>query len=108
VIWLTALGLNPFLLAVLNLKWSQIDLKERTITFEQVAKTKKVPFIIWINDRMYELLLNLKSARGLIKVVGPYVFEKKDGKPYKSIQKVWHTCSQKAEVKGGPPFHSAL
>ena len=39
---------------ILNLKWPQIDLKERNITFEQVSKTKKVPSIIWINDPLYD------------------------------------------------------
>ena len=84
---------------ILNLKWTQIDLKERNTTFEQVSKTKKVPFIIWINDPLYQLLSRLKSARSLMKVVGPYVFQKKDGTPYKSINKVWNSCCRKAGVK---------
>ena len=84
---------------ILNLKWPQIDLKERNITFEQVSKTKKVPFLIWINDPLYDLLTRLKSERSLKKVVGPYVFQKNDGTPYKSINKVWKSCCRKAGVK---------
>lgn len=34
-----------------------------------------------------------------MKVVGPYVFQKIDGSPYKSIQKTWVRSCQKAEVK---------
>jgi integrase len=84
---------------ILNLKWPQIDLKERNITFEQLSKTKKVPFIIWINDLLYDLLTRLKSERSLKKVVGPYVFQKMDGTPYKSVNKVWNSCCRKANVK---------
>lgn len=84
---------------ILNLKWTQIDLKERNITFEQVSKTKKVPFIIWINDPLYDLLSRLKSERSLKKVVGPYLLQKKDGTSYKSINKVWKSCCRKAGVK---------
>jgi integrase len=84
---------------ILNLKWSQVDLKERTISFEQVSKTKQVPFMIWINQPLYQLLTRLKSVRSFSKVVGPYVFQKPDGTAYNSIDKTWDTCCKKAKVK---------
>jgi site-specific recombinase XerD len=41
----------------------------------------------------------LKSERSLKKVVGPYVLQKKDGSPYKSIRTTWNNCCQKAGVE---------
>jgi len=84
---------------ILNLKWNQVNLKERTIIYEQVSKTKKVPFAIWINDPLYNLLTRLKSIRSSYKIVGPYVFQKKDGSPYKSIKTTWSKCCQKAGIQ---------
>lgn len=83
----------------LKLKWTQVDLKERTISFEQVSKTKQVPFMIWINQPLYQLFTRLKSTRSFSKVVGPYVFQKQDGTPYNSIDGTWDTCCNKAKVK---------
>ncbi len=80
---------------ILALKWRQIDLKERTITFEQASKTKKVPHVIWINDPLFSLLSKKKVRRSLV----PWVFHKQDGTPYKSINKAWNTACKKAEVK---------
>ncbi len=71
---------------IFGLRWSQVDLKERKITFGESTSTKRVPDEIWINQPLFELLSRLKAVRGLQKVVGPYVFQKRDGKPYRITQ----------------------
>jgi integrase len=83
---------------IFDLRWSQINLDERKITFKGDSETKKVPNEIWINQPLFELLLRLKAQRSLQKVVGPYVFQKRDGKPYKSVRKTWSNCCRKAGV----------
>jgi integrase len=83
---------------ILTLKWTQIDLKERTITFEQTSRTKRVPFVIWINDPLHRLLSRLKGQRAMSKIIGPYVFQKVDGTRYKSINRAWKTACKRAGV----------
>lgn len=83
---------------ILNLKWSQINLEERSISFEQTSKNKKVPDVIWINDWLLPILHRVKRKRSLSKVFSTYVFRKLDGTPYKSIRKVWHSCCKKAKI----------
>ena len=83
---------------IFKLKWSQVDLKERKITFSGGSDTKKVPDEIWINQSLFELLSRIKAERSFQKVIGPYVFQKKDGKPYGSIKKVRASCCRKAGV----------
>jgi integrase len=58
-----------------------------------------VPEEIWINQPLFELLSRLKAGRGFQKVVGPYVFQKRDGKPYRSLKTTWATCCKKAGVR---------
>jgi integrase len=83
---------------ILTLKWTQIDLKERTITFEQTSKTKKVPSVLWINDPLHRLLSRLKSQRSTSKIIGPYVFQKADGSRFMSINRAWKTACKRAGV----------
>jgi len=84
---------------ILGFKWNQINLKERTITFEQLSKTKKVPHIIWINDPLFALLSKLKLKRGASKVICSWVFHKDDGSPYTSIKTAWNTACRKANLR---------
>lgn len=81
---------------IFDLKWKQINLKERTIIFEQVSKTKRVPHVIWINDPLFALLSRMRRVR---KSLVPWVFYKQDGTPYKSINKAWNTACKKAGVQ---------
>jgi integrase len=81
---------------ILSLKWKQINFKERTITFEQVSKTKRVPHVIWINDPLFALLSRMRRVR---RSLVPWVFHKQDATPYKSINKGWNTACKKAGVK---------
>jgi integrase len=84
---------------IFRLKWSQIDLAERRIFLGESTSTKKVPDEIWVNQALLELLSRLKARRGLQKIVGPYVFQKRNGKPYRSVKTAWKTCCEKAKVK---------
>jgi len=84
---------------ILALGWKQINLKERTITFEQVSQTKRVPQSIWINDPLLALLSKLRLKRGASKIVSSWVFHKDDGSPYRSIKTAWTTACRKAGVK---------
>jgi len=84
---------------VLSLKWNQVNLEDRHILFEQVSDNKGVPDRLWINDKLFSLLKRLKAERSLQKVVGPYVFQKIDGKPYRSIKIAWRTACKRATVK---------
>lgn len=84
---------------IFALKWSQIDLKERKIIFDAGPDTKKVPDEIWINQSLFELLSRLKGERSLQKIVGPYVFQKRDGTRYKSVKTTWNKCCAKAGVQ---------
>ena len=70
----------------------------RTIAFAQTSKNKKVPHELWISDRLMEILNKLKAKRGLSKVVGPYVFQKLDGKPYGEIRTAWSAACRRAGV----------
>ena len=81
---------------ILSLKWNQLNLKERTMTFEQVSKNKRVPHVIWINDPLFALLSRMRKTR---KSLIPWVFNKQDGTPYKSINKGWNTACKKAGVE---------
>jgi len=83
---------------IFDLRWSQIHLDERKIIIEGNSQTKKVPDEIWINQPFFELLSRLKAKMFLQKVVGPYVFQKRDGKQYKSVKRAWSNCCRKAGI----------
>jgi integrase len=84
---------------IFTLKWNQVDIEGRKITFGESTITKKVPEEIWISQPFSEILSRLKSERGFQKVVGPYVFQKRNGKPYRSIKTTWKTCCKRAKVR---------
>lgn len=84
---------------IFGLKWNQIDLKKRYITFGQTSKNKRVPDVIWISEPLLAILHRLKGKRALSKVIGPYVFQKIDGIPYRSVKTTWKRCCEKAGVK---------
>ena len=59
---------------------------------------KGVPEEIWIDQPLFAILSRLKAQRSLQRMVGPYVFQKTDGKPYNSLKTTWNTCCKKARV----------
>lgn len=84
---------------IFGLKWSQIDMKERCITFMQTSKNKRVPDVIWITEPLLVIFHRIKVKRALSKVVGPYAFQKIDGTAYTSVKTTWKSCCEKAGVK---------
>jgi len=84
---------------IFSLKWSQINLDERRITLSGGTGNKGVPDELWINQPLFEILSRLRAQRHLQKIVGPYVFQKKDGTPYGSVKTTWNKCCRKAGVK---------
>jgi len=83
---------------IFSLKWSQVDSKERRVILGDSTSTKRVPDEIWMSQPLFEILSRLKAERGLQKIVGPYVFQKVNGKPYRSVKTTWKTCCRKAGV----------
>ena len=81
------------------LTWRQIDLEHRTITFDRVAHNKRVPELIWINDRLFPILKALWENRKKRAVISPYVFPNRKGRPIQSIKKAWATACKKAGVE---------
>jgi integrase len=84
---------------IFGLKWSQVNLEDRYILFKQTSENKGVPNRLWINDKLLSLLKRLKAERSLQERVGPYVFQKIDGTPYRSIKVAWTRACRKAKVK---------
>ena len=85
-----------------NLQWSQINLIDRSISFENTSKNKRVPNILWINDVLYEILKRLKNDR---RTLSPYVFYKQSLKPYSEFDalKIWKNACEKAHAEGTIP-----
>ena len=81
---------------IFSLKWSQVNLEQRKITLDGGSKTKGVPHEVWVSQPLFELFSRLKAERHFQKVVGPYVFQKRDGRPYRSVKKAWNNCCKKA------------
>lgn len=84
---------------IFDLKWSQVNLQERSITFAQTSKNKKVPDVIYITDPLFALLYRIRARRTLSKVVGAYVFAKSNGMPYRSVRTAWKRACETAGVK---------
>ncbi len=84
---------------ILGLKWNQVNFDERSITFPQTSKNKKVPDKIWIVDPLFALFHTIRAKRTLYKVVGPYVFQKANGKPYRSIKTSWKSSCRAAGIE---------
>lgn len=84
---------------IFDLKWRQVNLSERSITFAQTSKNKKVPDVIWISDPLFALLHRLRAKRTLSRVVGAYVFAKSNGMPYHSVRSSWKRACEVASVK---------
>lgn len=87
---------------IYNLQWKQINLDERSITFENTSRNKRVPNILWINDTLLAILLRLKHDR---RTLSPYVFYKPSLKPYSEFDalKIWKSACEKAHVEGTIP-----
>jgi integrase len=84
--------------ALLELRWQQVDLKHRTINFNQVGReqTNKRRPEVPLNSRAYEALE--QAARGALT---DWVIEW-DGKPVKSIKKAIRMAAKRSGVRCSP------
>jgi len=84
--------------ALLELRWKQVDLKHRTINFNQVGReqTNKRRAVVRINDRAYSALE--EAALGALT---DWVIEW-DGKPVKSIKKAIRKAAERSGVACSP------
>jgi len=87
---------------IYDLQWTQINLEERAITFENTSHNKRVPNILWINDALYEVLTRRKRNR---RTLSPYVFYKPSLKPYSEFDalKIWNKACEGAKVEDATP-----
>lgn len=77
---------------ILNLKWSNVDLKNRKIT---VINTKNNESrVIPINQTLYQQLLALYRSKN-----GEYVFSNKNGLPFLDIKKGFSAALKRARIK---------
>jgi len=65
----------------LTLQWESVDLARRRLTILSAYSKNKRPRTIPLNTLAHDTLAQLKA-----KAAGPYVFEKKNGAPYKSFR----------------------
>jgi excisionase family DNA binding protein len=84
---------------IFRLRWKQVDLEQRIITFENSSANKKVPPVIWINDLLYTILYSFHEERKRHARITPYVFAGRNGKPFRSIKTTWNKACAKAGVQ---------
>jgi integrase len=79
---------------ILNLKWNQVDLRNRQIRVEQTksGKTRIIP----INDVLLQELLNVKAANGQSEHVFP---NPKTGLPYTDVKKSFKKACGKVGIE---------
>lgn len=82
----------------LTLQWPSVDFRLNVLTVEAAyaknGKTRTIP----INSRARGVLLSLKAS-----AQGPYVFCKRNGEPYKSIEKPFAKACQRAGLQDVTP-----
>jgi len=77
---------------LLNLKWSDIDLKNRKITV--INSKNNESRVIPLNQTLYQELFNLQQ-----KARGEYVFSDKNGNPFGDIKKGFSAAVSRAGIK---------
>ena len=88
---------------VFNLKWSNFDRKNRT-AYVPDSKNGK-PFTIYLSDRAYNIIINLKPVEG-----NPYIFAgRKQGRSVSSLRKAYRYILEGAGITDfeGVCFHTA-
>jgi len=88
---------------VFNLKWSNFDRENRT-AYVPDSKNGK-PFTIYLSDRAYNIIINLKPVEG-----NPYIFAgRKQGRPVSSVRTAYRYILEGAGITDfeGVCFHTA-
>lgn len=82
----------------LTLQWESVDLARRRLTILSAYSKNKRPRTIPLNTMALEALAKLKA-----KATSPYVFEKKNGEPYKSFRTSFEKACATAGLKDLTP-----
>ncbi len=92
VILITALNTGMRKGEILGLKWKDINFRQRVIVLLDTKnnETREVP----INELLSKVLLAVRKNSG-----SPYVFSKKDGKPYRNVRTSFETAKKKAGIE---------
>ena len=77
---------------VLNLKWRDIDFNQNVIYLLNTKNGERR--VVYMNEIVYTTLIGVKRRED-----SPYVFCKKDGKPYGNLRKSFATALEKAGIK---------
>lgn len=81
---------------ILSLRWSEIDMVNKTIKVATVdSETKKRPPLLRMTDRVYEALEALAHSTSGYVFVNP-----KTNKPWVNIRKMWSRALKAAEIEG--------
>jgi len=88
---------------ILRLRWSQVDLEKKTLTFNEQKKKNRERIKILNND-MVDLLLQIKQHNLLKEIEPEYIFlgpegKKRAAKPVRCIRKAFNTALKKAGIK---------
>ena len=91
-IMLTALNTGMRLSEILNLRWSNVNLRMKTISIEKSKNNERR--LIPINERLYRELNKLSLHRQ-----SDFVYCGDDGRPYGSVQKGFRAACRRAEIR---------
>jgi integrase len=89
---ITALNTGMRKAEILNLRWSDVDLKNRKITIVNTKNNESR--VIPINQTLYQELLRLFE-----KSQGEYVFANRDGRPFGDIKRGFSSALKKAKIE---------
>jgi integrase len=94
-----AINTGPRLVSeALTLQWDDVDLRRNQISILGAYAKNKKPRVVPLNGPAREALATLKAS-----AKGPYVFEKKDGSPYRSIRTAFDRACEDAGLTGITP-----
>lgn len=91
---------------IVRLKWNQVDLGKRTLTFYEQKKNNRER-IKFLNNDMIDLLLEIKQNNLLMQIKPEYIFlgpktKKKPPSPVKCVRRAFNTALKEARIQN---FH---
>jgi len=89
---ITALNTGMRKSEILNLRWKEIDLKNRKITVINAKNNESR--VIPINQTLYQKLSSLSTKSN-----GEYAFPDRNGRPFKEVKKAFSSALQKAKIQ---------
>lgn len=88
---------------ILRLKWNQVDLEKRTLTFYEQKKNNRER-IKFLNNDMIDLLLEIKQNDLLMQIEPEYIFlgpktKNKPPSPVKCVRRAFNTALKEAKIQ---------